>query len=412
MDYKTLNIMKNILIIIALALVIGCENNPEITPDNDMNYLVYNDAMKCRPIETESGFFVVTERDSLPALINISTSGKRTSIISLSDYLSDDLTIDSISNLGLHLNMAGNIVIAFSYTDNTSSAIITQALEVSQSGSIVDDVSYSIPLQATEEISFISYSKTEENDWLLIMGSMETSDTPGSLPNLTIQTKQINSNNEVKEFSYDYEGFSINSNYPLANNSVALFLSPLQKNSGPNMESENEVSQMLIIDSYNSMQEILFSTSYAEIGAVVYENNELAILGTLNTDAEGSSIMCQIYDDTYNLNLTYQPVLGEGFIPTSIKLLNDQFVIGGFTGEFRDIAWNNIYSSSTSTLEMYAFDYDGAMLWDKLTESQFSGMIVGITNNETDLAFLLSKSTYNTYQNMALLKTDLNGNLK
>lgn len=61
---------------------------------------------------------------------------------------------------------------------------------------------------------------------------------------------------------------------------------------------------------------------------------------------------------------------------------------------------------------MFSIGFSNSLLWQKQFENNFSGVVLNVTEDDGNLSWLLAKNSFGVYQNIAIMKTDFNGNLK
>lgn len=408
----------NKLLIISLLIMVAsaCQKEAEFATPEEQEYFVYNQSLQCRPLEADNGFFVITLTDSVPWLIHIEQSGMLHRLLNLSSYLPSDIVFDSISNLNTSHLANGNIMVAFTfnYTENEVSLPMIQAIEVQQGGTIVDELFQVIPTYNNQTYSYVAISKNEAAEWILISSFTELGMDQKTASLLSLQTSTfqntgdiITSESKIESFS----GLSVNQAYTLVNSNIVLILTENQEGPPDQATSNSSFTLLTILPDGTSNQKLL-EESFVSIEVIKQVDNELLLVGTLSRTIGESTLVTMALDSENTILWQNNISVTSSFTATCILLTNDSYLLGGLNGDTREFTWNNVYAQTNSTLAMYAFDYDGQEIWNTHQVTEFSSLIVGGCQSESGYSWLLSKKSYNTYNNIALLKTKIEDNLK
>lgn len=408
--------MKHFIIPILLIFFMACQKDAELAIPEEQDFLVYNQSLQCRPLESENGFFVITLTDSVPWLIHIEPSGKLNPLLNLSTYFPSDVVFDSITNLNASHLANENIMVAFTYnsTENDTVSMI-QAIEIKQGGTLVGDLLQAIPTYNNNTYQYTAISKNNANQWVLISNYTNEQTGPESEATLLLQTSIFSETNNTVEVSSTVESFSgvtISSAYTLNAGNIGILLSESQMNLPPDQMQSTGSFTLLNIYPDGTTNQITLSESFISIEIIKKVDNELLLVGTLSRSVDESTIKTLALDENNNTLRSFESTVASSFTPTCIILNTDSYLLGGLNGDTRDFSWNNVYLQTNNTLAMYAFDYAGELTWNNNQVTEFSSLIVGGCAWENGYSWLLSKNSYDSFNNIAILKTDLFGNLK
>jgi hypothetical protein len=406
---------KLIIIPIILVLTFACQEDIEIAVTEESEYMVYNQSLECRPLETENGFFLISLIDDVPWLVHIDQSGNSRSLIDISTYLINT-SYDSIKNLNISHLENENIMIGFTYnnTENESSQAFIQAIEIQQGGEIVDELNQSIPAYSNNSYEYVAVSKNDLSEWVLVSSYTQQSMDPNIASELSLQTtiyKNSGQSIELESNIQSFLGLSIDQAYTVMNNNIIIILAEDQIGP-PDQISSNSSYTLLTIYTDGTSNQKKLDESFVSIDVVKQVDNELLLVGTLSQSIDESISIVMSLDNSNNTSWQNNLTILSSFTPTCILLTDNGFLLGGLSGDTRDFNWNNVYNQTNNTLAMYNFNSDGEIIWKQNQETEFSTLIVGVCQSEYNYSWLLTKKSYNTYNNLALLKTDFEGNFK
>ena len=396
-----------------LVLVWACQEESELITVEDNAYLVYDLSLECQPLETEDGFFFVALKDSIPWVAYIDQQGNCNSLIDLSSYLPSDITYDSLKNLTISQLASDNIIVAFSYIDTESenSQEMIQALEIQQSGTIVDELWQPIPANNNQSYSYVCVSKSEASDWLVVSSYSTTNNNQNIDKLLYLQTtvyKNTDSDIETESSIQSFNDLSVIQSYTLTNNNMLLFLSESQTDVREATSLARSFTILNISTDAYTTQKVL-NTSFSSINVVKQVDDDVVIVGTTDITADESTYKVLQLDNSYNTLWENSLSIESNFIPTCIQLADSTYVLGGIIGEPFDLNWNSINELPFTKQGIYSFDYDGILIWNTNQESEFSTLIVGACQSDDGYSWLLAKKSFNTYSNIAIVKTSFEG---
>lgn len=406
---------KLIIIPIILVLTFACQEDFEIAVTQESEYMVYNQSLECRPLETENGFFLISLIDYVPWLVHIDQSGNSKSLIDLSTYLINT-SYDSIKNLNISHLENENIMVGFTYnySENEISQTMIQAIEIAQNGELVDELNQAIPSFNNNNYEYVAVSKNDLSEWVLVSSYSQQSMDPNIASELSLQTtlykntgQSIELENNIRSFS----GLSVDQAYTVVNNNIIIILAENQVGP-PNQINSNSSFTLLTIYPDGTSQQKKLDESFLSIDVVKQIDNELLLVGTLSQSINESVSIVMALDNSNNTSWQNNLTILSSFTPTCILLTDNGFLLGGLSGDTRDFNWNNVYNQTNNTLAMYNFNSDGQIIWKQNRETEFMTLIVGVCKSEHNYSWLLTKKSYNTYNNTALLKTDFEGNFK
>lgn len=407
--------MKNLIIALSvIILTTACQKSIEMAAPEEQEFLVYNQSLQCRPLESDNGFYSINLEDSVPWLVQIETSGKLNKLLDISSYFPEDLAFDSITNLNISHIGNQNIMIAFTfnYTENETSTAMIQAIEFQQDGSVVDELYQPLPTFEGNTFGYTAASKNENNEWVLISSYTNGQMGPNAESKLLLQISTFTKVNGVVEVNSTIETFSnqsISQAYTLFNGNIAILLSENQ-NLPPEMQTSGVYTLIKFYPNGTSSQ-IALEESFINIEVIKQIDEELLIVGSISRETTESTIKTLALNDANNIVWSNLITIDASFTPTCIITNSNNYVLGGLNGDTRDFSWNNVYLQTNTTLAMYAFDYDSQVIWHKNHLTEFTSLITGVCLNEDGYSWLLSKKSYDTYNNIAVLKTDFTGNI-
>lgn len=406
---------KFLIIPLVLVLVSSCQKEIEIeiATTEESEYLIYNESLECRPLETDNGFFLISLKDSVPRLVHIDQFGNSNTLINLSNYL--EFSYDSVQNLNISQFANGNIMVAYTYNDTASdnSQVMIQALEIQKSGEVIDELNQPIPDYNNQNYSYLAASKNESSDWFVISSYSEQKMGMDIVSELSLQTtvyKRTGSIIEPQSTVLAFSNLSIYQSYTVANNNIVILLSENQSGPPDQITTNSAYTLLTILPDGTSNQKIL-EESFVSIDVVKQVNEGLILVGTLSIDIDQTSLMTIALDGNNNTQWEYSFTIATSFTPTCIQVVDNVSVLGGLTGNTREFNWNNVYDQTNNSISMYAVDFDGQIIWSNNQQTEFSTLIVGICLSDDGYAWLLTKKSFNIFDNIALLKTNLEGNL-
>lgn len=406
---------KLIIIPIILVLTFACQEDFEIAVTQESEYMVYNQSLECRPLETDNGFFLISLIDYVPWLVHIDQSGNSGNLINLSTYLINT-DYDSIKNLNISHLGNENIMLGFTYnySENEISQTMIQAIEIAQNGGLVDELNQAIPSFNNNSYEYVAVSKNDLSEWVVISSYTQQSMDPNIASELSLQTtiyKNTGQSIELENNIQSFSGLTVDQAYTVVNNNIVIILAENQVGP-PNQINSNSSFTLLTIYPDGTSQQKKLDESFLSIDVVKQIDNELLLVGTLSQSINESVSIVMSLDYSNNTSWQNNLTILSSFTPTCILLTDNGFLLGGLSGDTRDFNWNNVYNQTNNTLAMYNFNSDGEIIWKQNRETEFITLIVGVCQSEYNYSWLLTKKSYNTYNNIALLKTDFEGNFK
>jgi hypothetical protein len=407
---------KFLILPLFLALAWACEKETEIAIAEDSDYLVYNESLECAPLETDDGFYLLSLKDTVPWLVYLDQLGNYTRLVDLSSYLLSDVGYESILNLSISLLQNGNIMVGFTYdyTENDTSQAMIKSLEIGTEGEVVDELNQPIPTYNNNIYTYVAVSKNDLSEWVLVSSYIALNTEPNIVPELSLQTtvytnsgEGIEANSTVQSFS----GLTISMAYTVANGNIILFFT--EEQTGPLEEESSNTSYIVlsILPDGSTSQKIL-NDAFLNIEVVKQVDDELLLVCTVSRSIEESIIEVIALDDYTNISWQNSLTIPTSFTPTCILLSESSFILGGLNGDTRDFDWNNVYDQTNNTMAMYEFSSDGQIKWSSIEETEFQTLIVGVSVSDIGYSWLLAKKSFNAYNNIALLKTNLEGSFK
>jgi hypothetical protein len=408
--------MNKLLIISLLIIVVAaCQKEAEIATPEEQEYFVYDQSLQCRPLEADSGFFVITLTDSVPWLIHIEQSGMLHRLLNLSSYFPSDIVYDSIADLNASHLSNGNIMVAFTFniSQDEDTLNMIRAIEIQQGGTLVDEFYQPIPTYNNIATSFVAISKNEADEWILVSSFTETSKDQNASSTLILQTSifqnagdSSTSENNIQSFV----GLSIDQAYTLINSNIAIILTDYEEGPPDQVTTSGSYTLLTILPDGTSNQTTL-DEAFVSIEVIKQVNDELLLVGTISRDTDESLLISIAFDDDNNILWQNNITVTSSYTPTSILVTDDGYILGGLNGDTREFSWNDVYDQTNNTLAIYGFDNDGQEIWNSNQTTEFSSLIVGGCKSVSGYSWLLTKKSYNTYNNIAMLKTKIESNL-
>lgn len=405
---------KYILLLFIVFLAWACEKETEFVAVEDSSYLVYNQSLACRPLETDAGFFFIAQKDQINRFMHIDTLGNLSSILDLSPYFAE-VSIDSIQNLNIYQLANNNVILAFAYSSVQDDDLntIVQAVEIRQDGYVVEEFNQAVPMYNNDLYEYLAVSKNVSSQWVVVSSHVEASIDSNVEPELILQTTVYESNGDnISPISsiQSLPKLSVLNTYVDSDNSIEIFLE--EESLLPAEQSTNSDGITLIsINSDGTTGVKSLDKRLTSVEIVKRVGEELIIVGITSQSVDQSILFIEALDNQNNVSWQRSYTALMNFTPMCIQFTSSGLLMGGLYGELHDLDWGNVYEQISSLQVICAFDSNGEVLWSSIQQTDFQSMIVGVDQLENGYSWLLTKRSFNTYNNMALVKTDFEGNL-
>jgi hypothetical protein len=405
---------KLIIIPLILVLAFACQKESEISVPQESEYMVFNQALECRPLETEVGFYLIALKDSVPWLVHLKTDGDYMALIDLANHLQTNY--DSVQNLNICQLANGNIMMAYSYNDTTNGDTLSMvhALEVQQTGEIIDELNQPIPGYNNLAFNYVAISKNQYSNWVVISSTNNESisglDVVSELIMQTTVYSTSDSEIEMTNTVQTLSNLSLYQSYTVANNNMVILMSEIQSGPPEQISTNSAYTVLTILPDGTSNQKIL-DDSFVSIDVVKQVNDGLILVGTMSTSLDESLLKIIAMDDLNNILWENSFTVSSSFTPTCIQVIDNLSILGGLSSDTREFSWYSIYEQTNNSLDMYAINAEGQMVWNNNQQTEFQSLIVGMCPSDEGYSWLLTKKSFNIYENIALIKTNSEGNL-